>query len=175
MKEQSFKRVYLLIEKAIGLVAQLVRAPPCHGGGRGFEPHPGRCYHFPDDNLLETAYNYIWGLSSAGRASALQAEGHRFEPCRPHQFCRLGSMAEQLICNQQVVGSTPTVGFRGGLSTDMKMGYCVLIEYGRIPEWPKGTDCKSAGTAFEGSNPSPPTLMYILHLFNIIYIVNAAG
>ena len=42
MKEQSFKRVYLLIEKAIGLVAQLVRAPPCHGGGRGFEPHPGR-------------------------------------------------------------------------------------------------------------------------------------
>ena len=28
-----------------GLVAQLVRAPPCHGGGRGFEPHPGRCIH----------------------------------------------------------------------------------------------------------------------------------
>ena len=45
MKEQSFKRVYLLIAKAIGLVAQLVRAPPCHGGGRGFEPHPGR-YNF---------------------------------------------------------------------------------------------------------------------------------
>ena len=28
--------------KIFGLVAQLVRAPPCHGGGRGFEPHPGR-------------------------------------------------------------------------------------------------------------------------------------
>ena len=52
----------------------------------------------------------LWDLSSAGRASALQAEGHRFEPCRPHHLCRLGSMAEQLICNQQVVGSTPTVG-----------------------------------------------------------------
>ena len=25
-------------------------------------------------------------LSSAGRASALQAEGHRFEPCRSHPF-----------------------------------------------------------------------------------------
>ena len=24
-------------------MAQLVRAPPCHGGGRGFESHPGRC------------------------------------------------------------------------------------------------------------------------------------
>ena len=33
-------------------------------------------------------------LSSAGRASALQAEGHRFEPYRPHIFfyitCRSG-------------------------------------------------------------------------------------
>ena len=90
------------------------------------------------------------------------------------QLCRHGSMAEQLICNQQVVGSTPTVGFRGGLSTDMKMGYCVLIEYGRIPEWPKGTDCKSAGDAFEGSNPSPSIiffynfayLLYVLHIIN---------
>ena len=26
----------------------------------------------------------VWDLSSAGRASALQAEGHRFEPCRSH-------------------------------------------------------------------------------------------
>ena len=27
-----------------------------------------------------------WDLSSAGRASALQAEGHRFEPCRSHRI-----------------------------------------------------------------------------------------
>ena len=30
-------------------------------------------------------------------------------------------------------------------------------EYGGIPEWPKGTDCKSAGNAFGGSNPPSPT------------------
>ena len=60
----------------------------------------------------------IWDLSSAGRASALQAEGHRFEPYRSH------------------------------------------INHGWIPEWPKGADCKSVGTAFEGSNPSPPTKPY---------------
>ena len=30
------------------------------------------------------------------------------------------------------------------------------IGYGRIPEWPKGADCKSVGTAFGGSNPPPP-------------------
>ena len=31
-------------------------------------------------------------------------------------LCRHGSMAEQLICNQQVVGSTPTVGSIGPLA-----------------------------------------------------------
>ena len=95
-------------------MAQLVRAPPCHGGGREFESLLGRLLHQYDaatNNLI------IWGLSSAGRASALQAEGHRFEPYRSH---------------------------------------LLKIKYGRFPEWPKGTDCKSVGTAFEGSNPSPP-------------------
>ena len=61
-------------------MAQLVRAPPCHGGGRGFESHPGR---FSDKLKIE-----MRGLSSAGRASALQAEGHRFEPYSAHHFFR---------------------------------------------------------------------------------------
>ena len=30
-------------------------------------------------------------------------------------------------------------------------------EYGGVPEWPKGTDCKSAGYAYGGSNPPAPT------------------
>ena len=49
----------------------------------------------------------LWKHSSAGRASALQAEGHRFDPCCFHQIRFIGSMAEQLICNQQVAGSSP--------------------------------------------------------------------
>ena len=61
-----------------------------------------------------------WNLSSAGRASALQAEGHRFEPCRSHFSCSykcitryadVAQLAEQLICNQQVIGSSPIIGF----------------------------------------------------------------
>ena len=64
--------------KKLGPVAQLVRAPPCHGGGQGFEPLSGRLL-----NNFQLQLN-IWGLSSAGRASALQAEGHRFEPYRSH-------------------------------------------------------------------------------------------
>ena len=52
----------------------------------------------------------------------------------------MAQLAEQLICNQQVIGSSPIIGF----------------VYGWIPEWPKGTDCKSAVNDFDGSNPSPP-------------------
>ena len=59
---------------------------------------------------------HIWGLSSAGRASALQAEGHRFEPYRSHleviaSNADVAQLAEQLICNQQVIGSSPIIGF----------------------------------------------------------------
>ena len=55
----------------------------------------------------------LWDLSSAGRASALQAEGHRFEPYRSHftQYADVAQLAEQLICNQQVIGSSPIIGF----------------------------------------------------------------
>ena len=31
----------------------------------------------------------------------------------------------------------------------------MFIIYGWIPEWPKGTDCKSAANCFGGSNPPP--------------------
>ena len=128
-------------------MAQLVRAPPCHGGGRGFESRLGR---------------FKWDLSSAGRASALQAEGHRFEPCRSHFSCSykcsaryadVAQLAEQLICNQQVIGSSPIIGF-------YTISYCI---YGQIPEWPKGTDCKSAANCFGGSNPPLPIVLKFMY------------
>src|SRR5207302_7311806 len=33
---------------------------------------------------------------------------------------------------------------------------------GSVPEWPKGADCKSAGTAYGGSNPPRPTRAKVL-------------
>ena len=41
---------------------------------------------------------------------------------------------------------------------DPNVCYYPLRTCGGVPEWPKGADCKSAGTAFEGSNPSPTTI-----------------
>ena len=38
-----------------GPVAQLVRAPPCHGGGRRFESVPGRFFQEVVSVLIETA------------------------------------------------------------------------------------------------------------------------
>ena len=67
--------------------------------------------------LKEKRKLLFWDLSSAGRASALQAEGHRFEPCRSHltnsfiSYADVAQLAEQLICNQQVIGSSPIIGF----------------------------------------------------------------
>ena len=52
----------------------------------------------------------LWDHSSAGRAPALQAGGHRFEPCWSH-YADVAQLVEQLICNQQVRGSSPFIGF----------------------------------------------------------------
>ena len=34
------------------------------------------------------------------------------------------------------------------------------IYFGEVPEWPKGTDCKSVGSAFGGSNPPLPIFLF---------------
>ena len=104
-------------------MAQLVRAPPCHGGGRRFESDLGRLEENPNDNFK--MHVNAWDLSSAGRASALQAEGHRFEPCRSHLICIIeyadvAQLAEQLICNQQVIGSSPIIGFMDGFPSGQR-------------------------------------------------------
>ena len=44
------------------------------------------------------------------------------------------------------------------LFTHEKFLILCSYQFGGVPEWPKGSDCKSDGTAFEGSNPSPTTI-----------------
>ena len=45
------------------------------------------------------------GLSSAGRASALQAEGHRFEPYRPHLLLDLMVMMSFERCKKLLLSA----------------------------------------------------------------------
>ena len=52
---------------------------------------------------------WIWNLSSAGRASALQAEGHRFKSC-PRYFAQIAQLVEQRTENPRVAGSIPALG-----------------------------------------------------------------
>ena len=117
-----------------GLVAQLVRAPPCHGGGHGFESRLGRSYGILAQLGEHLPYKQrVIGSSPIGSIDADVAQ-----------------LAEQLICNQQVIGSSPIIGFSHNF---------ILCVNGQIPEWPKGTDCKSAANCFGGSNPPLPILL----------------
>ena len=66
----------------------------------------------------------------------------------------MAQLAEQLICNQQVIGSIPIVGF-SNLLLQFDNGFDIISKYGWIPERPKGADCKSVVDNFGGSNPPP--------------------
>ena len=100
-----------------------------------------------------------------------------FAHARPAQ-ASVAQLAEQLICNQQVVGSSPSASssartgagrerrvsdrFPDGLlreqpTLEVVRAISSSINAGGFPERSKGSDCKSDGTAFTGSNPVPPT------------------
>ena len=142
----------------------------------------------------------MWGFSSAGRASALQAEGHRFEPCSPHQFFGLvvqlvrtlachargrgfeshpgrhhasvAQSVEQGTENPRVVGSIPT----GSTIKDkpcLSFIKCGFSSSGRAPP------CQGGGSEFEPRNPLHSTGVITLVLrksrsnsFGIFYLTN---
>ena len=116
----------------------------------------------------------MWDLSSAGRASALQAEGHRFEPCRSHYvdgfpsgqrgqtvnllatpskvrillhplaewldliLADVAQLAEQLICNQQVIGSSPIIGLHQTVNLNDVCWKTVKLHLGGFPSGQRG-------------------------------------
>ena len=64
---------------------QAVKTSPFHGGNPGSNPG-GVTTLFLQFNILIGLLVFIWAHSSVGRASALQAGGHRFEPYCAHQI-----------------------------------------------------------------------------------------
>ena len=106
-------------------------------------------------------------LARAGQLVILRGSRGRARPASVAQS------AEQLICNQQVVGSSPSASLMTndeilvtkqngdprrvvGWTFAIRISIMVVERRGGFPEWSKGSDCKSDGNAFEGSNPSPP-------------------
>ena len=81
-------------------MAQLVRAPPCHGGGRGFESRLGRYGILAQLGEHLPYKQRVIGSSPIG-------------PILQPKSCSadVAQLAEQLICNQQVIGSSPIIGF----------------------------------------------------------------
>ena len=84
-------------------MAQLVRAPPCHGGGQGFEPPSGRFFMniFSIDGILAQLGEHLPYKQRVTGSS----------PVGPILNADVAQLAEQLICNQQVNGSSPFIGF----------------------------------------------------------------
>ena len=63
---------------------------------------------------------------------------------------RVAQSVERLTCNEDVTGSIPVSG-----------SIIIYIISGGVPERSKGTDCKSVGDAFGGSNPPPTTKLKV--------------
>ena len=76
---------------------QAVKTPPFHGGNTGSSPV--RVTTFPKP--------FIWRHSSAGRASASHAEGHRFEFCCLHQSLEPKGFGDFSFVRRAVFGGRP--------------------------------------------------------------------
>ena len=68
---------------------------------------------------------HLWELSSAGRASALQAEGHRFEPCSSHQYGPVVQLVRTLACHARGRRFEPVPGRH----------FCLCSSVGRAGDW----------------------------------------
>lgn len=103
-------------------MAQLVRAPPCHGGGRRFESDLGRYYgvlaqlgeHLPykqrvtgSSPVVPTTFGPVVQLV---RTLACHARGRQFEPDPGRHYASVAQSVEQGTENPRVIGSIPIGG-----------------------------------------------------------------
>ena len=67
---------------------------------------------------------------------------YRDKMLRILRWADIAQLVEHLTCNENVLRSIRGIGSK---------------KNGGVPEWSKGSDCKSDGSAFGGSNPPPTT------------------
>ncbi len=93
-------------------MAQLVRAPPCHGGGRGFESHSGRFSgilaqlgeHLPYKQRVtgSSPVGPIYPMDNAGVAELADAQD--LKSCGTNLPYRFDSGRRHLLCPDSSVG-----------------------------------------------------------------------
>ena len=96
-------------------MAQLVRAPPCHGGGHGFESRLGR-FALKNGILAQLGEH----LPYKQRVTGSSPVGPTYFSKEVIKYADVAQLAEQLICNQQVIGSSPIVGFMDGFPSGQR-------------------------------------------------------
>src|SRR5699024_7121763 len=84
-------------------VGQEVKTPPFHGGNTGSNPVRVTIFMFYLGK--NQTFLYIWRISSAGRAPALQAGGRRFEPRILHHIAGWSSLVARRAHNPKVASS----------------------------------------------------------------------
>ena len=77
----------------------------------------------------------------------------------------VAQLVEQLICNQQVGGSSPST------SSNFLLSARIML-LGGVPEWPKGADCKSVAFQLRWSESTllhheSPMLLHWTFLMNL--------
>ena len=140
----------------------------------------GRALYWPIPATFPLA---VWGHQTRVRRPSGPASRAGWPlaatPGAAPRWASVAQLAEQLICNQQVVGSSPSAssfglaatrpsgrcsggfqkaqyggGRRGGAKA---AGFGWVAPHGGLPKRSNGSDCKSDGSAFAGSNPAPTT------------------
>ena len=98
----------------------MVRAPPCHGGGRGFESHPGRL-------------NYIWKcgiLAQLGEHLPYKQRVIGSSPIGPIKFfCWCGGIGRRkglkILREQSRAGSSPATSTKSYQAE--KVQFCIFF------------------------------------------------
>ena len=84
-------------------------------------------------------------------------------------------MPAPVLTNWFKKDSAPRVGGKGWVF-DRLLKVVFSQNFGEVPEWPKGTDCKSVGSAFGGSNPPLPILnLRLVELAGIAQLARASA
>ena len=93
-------------------------------------------------DIINTVNRLIRAISSVGQSTCLTSRGSQVRVLYRPPYAEIAQLVEQLICNQQVTGSSPVFG---------------TIFFGEVAKRLNATDCKSVLIEFDGSNPSLST------------------